>query len=82
VKLNLPQRIVIVVALGLVLGVFGEWITLRGATSFGWVAYAPLSTSTSHRNGLTFGWITLVWIGLTVLWAALSVAVLRSPKSE
>jgi hypothetical protein len=34
-KPNLAQRIVIVNALGFALGILGEWVTLRGATSFG-----------------------------------------------
>ena len=65
-RLNLAQRIVIVIAFGIAMVLFGDRVTALGAPSFGWVAYAPLSAATfSHRAGLTFGEIILIWIGLT-----------------
>jgi hypothetical protein len=82
-RLAMAQRVVIVIALGIVIFFFGEWIT--AVTTFtGWVAYAPLSGATSavHHRNLTFGWVIWIWIGLTVAWAVLSTIVLQRPKSE
>lgn len=82
-KLNLAQRIVIIIALGIAIVFFGEWVTSLGTPLFGLGAYAPLTASIFwHRGRLTFGEITLIWIGLTALWAAVSMVVLRSPKAE
>jgi hypothetical protein len=82
-RLNQGQRVVIVIALGIVTLLLGWWIT--AITTFtGWVAYAPLSgvtQSLNHRN-LTFGWIVLIWIGLTVVWAVLAGVVLHRPNGH
>jgi hypothetical protein len=83
-KLNLSQRIVIVVGLGVALRFFGDWVTTLGSHSvFGWVSYAPLSnesqsTGPAGPGGLHYGWRILIWIALTVVWAAVSIIVLRS----
>jgi heme/copper-type cytochrome/quinol oxidase subunit 1 len=75
-RLNLGQRIVLVVALGALTYLLGIWISYQGK-QFGWVAYAPLSSSTSGRlGGLTFGWTVLIWAGLTLVWVLLSLLVL------
>jgi heme/copper-type cytochrome/quinol oxidase subunit 1 len=82
-KLSMGQRVVIVVALGAITFFLGEWIT--AVTTFtGWIAYAPLSGASSnvHHRDLTFGWVILIWIGLTIAWAVLSSIVLHRPKSE
>jgi heme/copper-type cytochrome/quinol oxidase subunit 1 len=82
-RLNLAQRIVIVVALAAVLDLAGDWITSigRGPAAFGWVAYAPLSSATSG-GGPNFQWRFLVWILLAVVWAVLSVIVFRPKTPE
>ena len=83
-RLNLGQRIIIVIALGGLMYWLGIWIsTLSKPAAFGWVAYAPLSGSTFPPiGGLTPRWTLLMWAGLTLAWAGLSLAVLRSPKDS
>ena len=44
-RLNLPQRIIIVIGLGLGLGFFGLWAATPRGAALGWVSYAPLSSS-------------------------------------
>ena len=80
-RLNLGQRIIIVVGLGGLIYWLGIWISsLNKPSAFGWVAYAPLSGSTfPPTGGLTPRWTVLLWAGLTLGWAALSLVVLRSP---
>jgi hypothetical protein len=83
-RLNLDQRIIIVIALGGLMYWLGIWISsLNKPTAFGWVAYAPLSGSTFPPiGGLTPRWILLLWTGLTLVWAILSMVVLRSPRRD
>jgi heme/copper-type cytochrome/quinol oxidase subunit 1 len=85
--LNLGQRIVLVIALAGVLYIVGSYVTSIGQR-FGWVGYAPLSSqgyaplTTGSFSGL-HPWVRLVvWLGLTVIWAGCSVALLRSPSSD
>jgi hypothetical protein len=80
--LNMAQRVVIVVALGVGLVLFGRWIVgyWQGDT-FGWVAYAPLSGATNAPRALLHPWVRLViWLALTVVWAAGSLAVLSTRR--
>jgi heme/copper-type cytochrome/quinol oxidase subunit 1 len=42
-RLTQPQRIVVVIALGVACGAVGEYLVNLGTASFGWYAYAPLS---------------------------------------
>lgn len=88
-RLNRGQRIVLVVALGAALYVLGVYITTLDTPGSGWVAYAPLSqVAHSSFTGTPFAglhpWVRLVvWLGLTVIWAGCSVALLRSrPRAE
>ena len=53
-KLNLAQRIVIGIAFGIAVVFVGDWITARYTVSFGWVAYAPLSTASLPHRGDAF----------------------------
>src|ERR1700722_16371338 len=78
--LNRIQRIVITIGLGLGLYVFGGWITTRGSSGFGWVAYAPLSnTAQSDPIGGLHPWIRLlIWLALILIWVMASVWLLRS----
>jgi hypothetical protein len=86
-RLNLGQRIVTVIGLGVGLGILGVWATSQGK-AFGWVGYAPLSSSATFRNSLSIAiagglhpWVRLViWLGLTIFWTVVSIVLLRSPS--
>lgn len=83
-RLSQPQKIVIVIALGMALGAAGIYLTSTGnATGFGWYAYAPLSQPVyPPRTGLA-GWLRLIiWLALIGLWALVSIRVLRSSREE
>jgi len=78
-RLSQPQRIVIVIALGIAFAVAGAYVVSLGNTAgLGWYAYAPLSPQEyAPRTGLT-GWARLVTLlALTVVWALASVWILR-----
>jgi hypothetical protein len=81
-RLSQPQKIVIVLALGMAFGAAGTYLVGLGNTSaFGWYAYAPLSQAAYPSSGL-HGWARLlIWLALIALWALLSVRVLR-PSPE
>jgi heme/copper-type cytochrome/quinol oxidase subunit 1 len=84
-RLNLRQRIVIVVGLGLGLAFLGTWITAPRPLT-GWTGYAPLSSSTAYssRLSITFAggphpWVRLlIWLALTVFWSIASIVLFRS----
>jgi hypothetical protein len=88
-RLNLGQRIIIVVGLGIGLAVLCLWVIAQVSPDrpFGWVGYAPLESSAAYRSSLSLAvrgglapWLQLViWLGLTIIWATTSVFVLRSP---
>jgi heme/copper-type cytochrome/quinol oxidase subunit 1 len=42
-RLSQPQKIVVVIALGVACGAAGNYLVSRGSTVSGWYAYAPLS---------------------------------------
>lgn len=83
-RLSQPQKVVVVVALGMAFGAVGTYIVGLGNTSaFGWYAYAPLSQGGIYpaQTGL-HGWLRLlIWLVLIGLWALLSIGVLR-PSPE
>jgi heme/copper-type cytochrome/quinol oxidase subunit 1 len=77
--LNLAQRIVVVIGLGIGLDVFGQWLVSRGSGATGWVAYAPLSRAVYLPVGGLHPWVRMmVWLVLTAVWVLASVALLRS----
>jgi hypothetical protein len=83
-RLSQPQRIVVVIALGVACGTAGIYLVKPGSTvSFGWYAYAPLSqTAYPPHTGLA-GWLRLIiWLALTGLWALASIRVLRPSPEE
>jgi hypothetical protein len=82
-RLSQPQRIVIVIAFGMALGVAGTYLVSIGQPEFGWVAYTPLSqTISSPHTGLA-GWLRLlIWLLLICLWALGSIQVLRPSRDE
>jgi len=82
--LGKAQRIVVVIALGLALGVVGSYLVNLGNTvRVGWYAYAPLSQAAyPPRTGLA-GWLRLIiWLVLIGLWAVVSVRLLRPSAQE
>jgi len=88
-RLNLRQRIIIVIGLGLGLAFFGLWATTPRGAAFGWVGYAPLSSSAAYRSNVSiaFGglhpWVRLlIWLTLTAIWMAASVILLRSSSES
>ena len=85
-RLSQPQRIVVVIALGMAFGAAGIYLVNLGNTAgFGWYAYAPLSSRAVFyppRTGLA-GWLRLlIWLALIGLWALVSVRVLRPSPQE
>jgi hypothetical protein len=79
-RLNMAQRVIIVIAFGVALALFGYWVALHDVYAFGWVSYTPMPTRIAKPRGLTFGEIILVWLGLTIAWAVVSIIVLHRPK--
>ncbi len=80
-RLSLPQRIVVVIAWGLILGVLSLYLnSLDAISGFGWYAYAPLTSTHNFElppTGLP-GWAhLLIWLGLIVIWSLGSLWVLR-----
>jgi hypothetical protein len=81
-RLNIAQRVVVVVTLGLALGIVANYLTGLGGLGVrsGWYAYAPLSGQVSAGLGEP-GWLRLViWLAAIGLWALTSLRVLsQSP---
>ncbi len=81
----LAQRVVLVIALAFALAVLGRYLVSLGHhTSYGWFAYAPLNSTTSPpRSGGLHAWARLlIWLGLVVVWALVSVWLLRPGKDS
>jgi heme/copper-type cytochrome/quinol oxidase subunit 1 len=78
-RLSQPQRIVIVIALGAACVAVGTYIGELGkSASFGWYAYAPLTSATPGTGLHLHGWlILLIWLALAGLWGLASIRVLR-----
>jgi heme/copper-type cytochrome/quinol oxidase subunit 1 len=88
-RLSQPQRVVVVIAPGLVLAAVGSYlVNLGGGATFGWLAYAPLTSARFvPGNGLATWLRLIIWLALIASWAAASVRVLkpsagRSPPGE
>ncbi len=81
-SLNMAQRIVIVVTLAVLFYILGFWLSVLDKRLItGWVAYAPLTNATTGEpGGLSVGEDVLVWAGLALVWAFLSVMALKSPR--
>jgi heme/copper-type cytochrome/quinol oxidase subunit 1 len=75
-RLSKSQRVIVVVALGLALGVIGTYLTSQ--ITPGWYGYAPLTTTLqAPGNGLP-AWLRLIiWLALIGAWALASIRVLR-----
>jgi heme/copper-type cytochrome/quinol oxidase subunit 1 len=85
-KFDRPQRVVVVVGMGLALYVFGLWAIALGAhLPTGWTGYAPLQSNqaVSFLEGGLHPWVRLViWLVLIAVWVGLSCEVLRDRPSK
>lgn len=74
-RLNIGQRVVAVITLGLSLGVVASYLTGLGVRT-GWYAYSPLTAQVGPNTGEP-GWLRLViWLAAISLWALTSLRVL------
>jgi heme/copper-type cytochrome/quinol oxidase subunit 1 len=80
-RLNLAQRVVVVITLGLALGIVAGYLTGLGVRT-GWYAYAPLSGQLQAPGIGEPGWLRLIiWLAAVSLWSLTSLRVLnRSPS--
>jgi heme/copper-type cytochrome/quinol oxidase subunit 1 len=77
-RLGTAQRVVVVIALGLALGILASYLTSPG-TRTGWCAYAPLSAQVFQPLGVAEpGWLrVIIWLAAISLWTLTSLRVLR-----
>jgi hypothetical protein len=76
-RLSTAQRVVVVVALGLALGIVASYLAGLG-TRTGRYGYAPLSGQLYQPGLGEPGWLRLIiWLAAISLWALASVRVLR-----
>jgi hypothetical protein len=74
--LSKSQRVVVVIAFGLALGMLGSYLVSLGAPVSGWYGFSPL-TDSFYVPGLR-PWLRLIiWLLVIVVWAAGSIWVLR-----
>jgi hypothetical protein len=83
-RLSQPQKIVVVIALGMALGAAGIYlVNLRNTAGFGWYAYVPLTQAAYPPHTGLAGWLRLIiWLALIGLWALVSVRVLRPSRDS
>jgi heme/copper-type cytochrome/quinol oxidase subunit 1 len=82
-RLSQPQKIVLVIALGVGCGAAGSYLASLGSTATGWYAYAPLSQSALAPHTGLAAWLRLIiWLILAGLWAVASILVLRPSPEE
>jgi heme/copper-type cytochrome/quinol oxidase subunit 1 len=79
-RLNLAQRVVVVITVGLALGIVASYLTGLGVRT-GWYAYAPLSGQLQAPGIGEPGWLRLlIWLAAVSLWSLTSLRVLsQSP---
>ena len=82
-RLNLAQRIVVIIALGLALAIVAGYLTSLG-TRAGWYAYSPLTRPVISQPGMGEpGWLrALIWLAAISLWSAASATLLRQPSEH
>lgn len=52
-----------------------------GSSGFGWVSYAPVSGVAGGPDVMVRPWVRLlIWLGLTLIWVAVSLFLLRSRR--
>src|SRR5450756_2350469 len=83
-KLNMRQRLVVVIGFGAGLYFVGSWITTRGRVVTGWSSYAPLSVNSPQLGEpWLHPWVQLViWLALVSIWVLGSMVLLRPPRSS
>jgi heme/copper-type cytochrome/quinol oxidase subunit 1 len=82
-RLSQPQRIVVVIALGVACGAAGSYLVNLGGTVSGWYAYAPLSQAVYPPHTGLAGWLRLIiWLALAGLWALVSIRAFRPFPEE
>jgi heme/copper-type cytochrome/quinol oxidase subunit 1 len=77
---------VLVVALGFAMYFFGQWLLqtweFGSRANFGWVAYAPLSTSVNQLH-VWHPWVVLVyWLILLALWTFAALVILQRRQGD
>lgn len=82
-RLGAAQRVVVVIALGLALGVLASYLTSLG-TRTGWYAYAPLSGQVFQPPGIGEpGWLrVIIWLAAISLWTLTSLTALRQSPGQ
>jgi hypothetical protein len=82
-RLSKSQRVVVVVALGVALGITGTYLmSLASGITSGWYGYAPLTATLQAPDTGLPGWLQLIiWLALIGAWALASIRVLR-PAAE
>jgi hypothetical protein len=84
-RMNLAQRIVVVVGLGAALYVFGMWAMTWGSqVSRVWIATSPLSGAFAAPDvsGLHLWARLLIWLALIGLWLGAALFVFRSTNDS
>jgi uncharacterized membrane protein len=76
--LGRSQRVVVVIAFGLVLETAGSYfVNLGSGIASGWYAYSPIAGAFFPSTGL-HGWLRMtIWLVLIGVWALGSIRVLR-----
>jgi hypothetical protein len=82
--LSKTQRVVVVVALGLALGVTGTYLmSLGSGIRSGWYAYSPLTATLQAPSTGIPEWLRLIiWLALIGVWALASIRVLRPAADQ
>lgn len=80
-RLTLPQKIVLIIGLGLAFGAFADFLPILAPTTTRFTGVLPQpayqSTLTLHMP-LVSGWLDpIVWLALIAAWALLSIRILR-----
>jgi len=83
-RLSMPQRIVVVVAVGCAFTAIGGFVDSLGTTlGTGWVGYVPLSRAPYLGDAGLPNWLQLfLWLVLIGLWAVAAIRVLRPAPAE
>ena len=83
-RLSKSQRVVVVVALGLALGVIGTYlVSLGSGIRFGWYAHSPLTATLQAPSTGLPAWLRLIiWLAPIVVWVLASIRVLRPAAGQ
>ena len=76
-RLNMAQRIVIVVAIGIALTAIGIYLANRGGTRYGhYISTVPIGVGPGTPRWLRL----IIWLALDGIWAVASVVLFRPPR--